>query len=114
MRTRQKLWLTERTLEVTQKDLSIAKAENRLLKAEIRLNQATMAAQRADIRNLLELLNQPKPEPSRTPLHVSEAEEDVIFARDTKLLGIAEAEDMLRELQFEHPNVYVDDGEAVY
>lgn len=78
---------------------------------KIELLEARIAAQKFDIDRLVAEINKPLPSPSRVPLHVSEEEEDIIFARDSQLIGRAEAEDMLRELQFEYPNVFVDDGE---
>jgi len=42
------------------------------------------------------------PPRSTTPLHMSEEEEDVTFARDMDLMGKEEAEDILRQLEFEN------------
>lgn len=85
-----------------------------LLKAEIDLLNARIAAQKDDIERLLahnmQLANPPKYARSMTPIHVSEEAEDIAFAKDTGLLSLAEAEDMLRELEFENPTIIEDEG----
>jgi hypothetical protein len=42
---------------------------------------------------------------------MSESEEDIRFMRDTEQISIAEAEDMLRQLQFDNQTILVDDAE---
>lgn len=92
-----------------------AALENTFLKAKIDLLEARIEAQKDDINRLIDhnrlLANPPQYERSITPIHVSEDQEDIKYAKDTGLISIAEAEDMLRELDFDNPQAVIDDGE---
>lgn len=57
-----------------------------------------------------ELASQPVPTRSSTPLFMSESEEDIRFMKDTEQISILEAEDLLRQLQFDNETILVDDG----
>lgn len=102
------LWVMSRTLKLTQDLLALERQKNSLALARIE-------AQREDIRRLLEriqeLASQSPPTRSKTPLYMSESEEDIRFMRDTEQISIAEAEDMLRQLQFDNQTILVDDAE---
>jgi len=84
------------------------------LSQELQLALARIEAQKDDIARLIqhntELANTPIPERSKEPLYMSETEEDVRFMKEAGVLSIAEAEDMLRELDFENEQIYIDDG----
>jgi len=56
------------------------------------------------------LKNPPKQKFSREPLYYSEAQEDVIYARGAELIGVQDAENLLRALDFENTQVYLDDS----
>ncbi len=64
----------------------------------------------ASLRAKIEALTAPPPKPqaSATPLWISETEEDIKWARDSGILATAEAEDMLRELEFENTEIMFD------
>lgn len=59
-----------------------------------------------DLEALKTFIARPIPERTTFPLHLSEDEEDVAFLRDTGVLDKLEAENLLRELQFENAEVY--------
>lgn len=114
------MFSTSRKLAETRLQLSSAlsladslRAQTRAQEAEIRLLNARILAQKEDIERLLkhnrELANRPIPERSEVPLYISEDEEDIRFMRDTQMISIAEAEDMLRELDFENESIIVYD-----
>jgi len=52
------------------------------------------------------------PKPSPTPLYISETEEDIAYARQAQQISMAEAEDMLRELQFEQTEILLDEPDS--
>lgn len=58
-----------------------------------------------------QLSSRPVPERSSTPLYMSESEEDIRFMKETDIIGITEAEQLLRELQFDNETILVDDGD---
>jgi hypothetical protein len=62
-----------------------------------------------DVARLKAFIATPPPERSTFPLHVSEVEEDVAFARDTGLLSKQAAEQILRELEFENAEISFDE-----
>lgn len=64
-----------------------------------------------DIERLKTLVANP-PVPSPHPLYVSEHEEDIAFARKAQAISIAEAEDMLRELDFENSEIVLDEPDS--
>jgi len=63
--------------------------------------------------HIQELASQPVPSRSSTPLYMSESEEDIRFLKDTQQISISEAEDMLRQLQFDNETIIVDDAEEL-
>lgn len=99
------LWVKARQLELTQELLTIEKAK-------LALSEAKVEALREDLQRVLqhnrELANAPVPQRSEVPLYMSESEEDIRFMRDNQLIGIDEAEDMLRELEFDNPDIMVE------
>lgn len=112
-RLRQQELATETALRM----VSTEQQANRLLNSEIRLLKARLEAQRDDIHRLLktieELQSRPVPERSKTPLYMSEDEEDIQFMRDTQMISVLEAQDMLRELEFDNESIVVyDDAET--
>lgn len=100
-----RIWVLEREIELFSRLLV-------LKDAEIRLLQAKNEAQRFDITRLLdnvkELQSRPVPERSKVPLYESEDEEDIRYLRENSLISIAEAEDMLRQLEFDNQTILVE------
>lgn len=105
---------SKKQLHVLKRKFSISKGINKTLGAKIELLEARIVAQKEDIERLLDhnrqLANPPRYTRSSSPIHVSESEEDIQFAKDAGLLSMAEAEDMLRELDFENPSIYEDES----
>ena len=102
-----RLWTLQRELELSQNLLT-------LQREKLALAEARIAAQKDDLKRLLErtaeLASRPVPSRSSTPLYMSESEEDIRFMKATEQISIAEAEDMLRQLQFDNETILVDDG----
>ena len=98
-------WVLERELLLTQELLTLAQAK-------LSIAETRILAQKEDLDRVLAhnraLVNQPVPQRSDTPLYMSETEEDIRFMRDNQLIGIDEAEDMLRELDFDNPDIMVE------
>lgn len=42
---------------------------------------------------------------------MGEDEEDIRYMKDTSVISLAEAEDMLRQLEFDNQTILVDDGD---
>ena len=92
----------------------VSKGINRTYRAKIELLEARILAYQEDVQRLKalsqELASQPVPTRSNTPLFMSESEEDIRFMKDTEQISILEAEDLLRQLQFDNETILVDDG----
>lgn len=99
------LWVSQRTLLLTQEKLTIAQER-------LKLEETRNLALRDDLARLMtytqELASRPAPTRSSTPLYMSESEEDVRYMKETQQISIEEAEQLLRELEFENDTILVD------
>jgi hypothetical protein len=81
------------------------------------LLEARIVAQKEDLDRVLEhnrvLASQPIPQRSPVPLFMSDDEEDIRYQQELGQLSIAEAEDMLRELDFENEHIILEDGSSI-
>lgn len=82
-----------------------------MLQERLALRETQIEILREDIEKLKYALAHPV-KPSPEPLYVSEHEEDIAFARQAQAISIAEAEDMLRELQFENSEILLDEPDS--
>jgi len=82
-----------------------------MLQERLALRETQIEILREDIEKLKALIANP-PQPSSLPLFVSETEEDIVHARNQQAISLAEAEDMLRELNFENPEVILDEPDS--
>jgi hypothetical protein len=83
-----------------------------LLQERLRLRDAQLEVAQFDIDRLKEAISAPRPVPSAEPLFLSEHEEDIIHARNVQAISIAEAEDMLRELDFDSSEIVLDEPDT--
>lgn len=88
--------------------LEIERAKTELLELRIDVLKEDIDRLKAHTQ---ELAARPIPERSTTPLYMSESEEDIRFMKETQQISIAEAEDMLRQLQFDNETILIDDGD---
>lgn len=79
-----------------------------MLQERIRLRDTQIEILREDL-DKLKVIASNRPTPSPVPLYLSETQEDVMHARDAEQISIAEAEDILRELDFENSVVVLDE-----
>lgn len=79
-----------------------------VLDERMRLKEDQIGVLREDVRRLTE----PPLRPSTYPLYVGEHEEDIIHAREAQAISLAEAEDMLRELDFENTEIILDEPDS--
>lgn len=59
--------------------------------------------------HIQELASRPVPTRSNTPLYMSESEEDIRFMKETEQISLLEAEQLLRELEFDNETILIDD-----
>lgn len=62
---------------------------------------------------LEDLRNPPQAPFSPVPLHYSEAQEDILWAKGLELIDTEEASKLLRELDFENTQLYLDESSLV-
>ena len=84
-----------------------------LEQAKSELLEARIVALKEDLERVLshnrQLAQRPIPQRSDTPLYMSESEEDVRFMKDTEQITILEAEQLLRELEFDNETILLAD-----
>lgn len=109
-----KLRVMEDHYDQAMRELRVEKLRGAALKAENQFLRVSKQALQEDLDRVLthnrELASQPVPTRSNTPLFMSESEEDIRHMRDTEMISLSEAEEMLRSLQFDNETILVDDG----
>lgn len=83
--------------------LALLNAREQLL-AQLTLELAIERERNAEVKDA------PSEQPTfrSQPLYMSEDEEDIKFLRDTEQISVAEAEDMLRQLEFDNSEIEFD------
>lgn len=79
-----------------------------MLQERLRLRDTQIEILREDLEKLKAIAAN-RPTPSPVPLYMNETQEDILHAREAEQISLAEAEDILRELDFENSVVMLDE-----
>ena len=93
------LWVKSRELKLTQDQLTVEREKTSLLTLRVEILKEDLAKL---LKHTQELASQPVPTRSKTPLYMSESEEDIRFMKETQQISMAEAEELLRALEFDN------------